>query len=204
MTGSLGFYDRLYLRLFYLMRRFRFDLPENQVGWRSRQNQELRFQTLAGIADLEGKRILDLGCGLGCLYGYLKGKGWKGEYTGIDILGFMVEKAGRRFPEASFETRDILKDPPGRKWDYVLINGVFNHKVKDNWAWIEAMVKAAFSFSGKGLAFNTLNAESGWLDKELFYVNPRTLEEKVRLWSDGSYKIVAGILPEDITVYLYK
>lgn len=203
MIGPLNLYDRLYLRLFYLVRHLRFDLPENQVGWRSRQNQELRFQALAGIAGLEGQRILDLGCGLGCFYGYLKGKGWKGEYTGIDILGFMVKKAYRRFPEASFERRDILRDPPKRKWDYVLINGVFNHKVKDNWAWIEAMVKTALAFTEKGLAFNVLNAGSGWLDSELFYADPRLLEEKVRLWSGGSYKIVKGHLPEDITVYLY-
>ncbi len=208
MNGSkpnspLSFFDRLFLWFFYFVRSLRFDLPENQVGWRSRQNQELRFQTLTQIGDLEGKRILDLGCGLGCFYGFLKGKGWKGDYNGIDILGMMVKKAKKRFPGTLFEQRDILKDPLAEKWDYVLINGVFNHKVRDNWGWMEVMVPQAFAASGMGLAFNLLNVEGGWLDSELFYANPRTLEEKVKVWSKGKYKIIKGYLPEDISVFMY-
>ncbi len=203
VKNPLSTYDRLFLWFFYFVRSLKFDLPENQVGWRSRKNQELRFQTLTGIGDLQGKSILDLGCGLGCLYGYLKGQGWEGEYTGIDILNLMVEGARRRFPDARFERRDILQAPPGRKWDYVLINGVFNHRVRDNWTWIEQMVQAAFGLADKGLAFNVLTVELGWIDPELFYVNPRTLDEKVKKWSAGNYKIMKGYLPEDITVLLY-
>jgi SAM-dependent methyltransferase len=202
--SPLSLYDRLYVRLFYLLRSWNYDLPENKVGWRSRQNQELRFQALAGIGDLQGKRILDLGCGLGCLYGYLSGKGWKGEYTGIDILPLMVKGARKRFPEARFEKRDILQKPPSEKWDYVFINGVFNHKVKDNWAWIEQMVGRCMALAEKGMAFNLLNIEQGWMDSDLFYTHPKILEEKAGIWSGGRCKIVQGYLAEDMTVYLYK
>jgi hypothetical protein len=55
----------------------------------------------------------------------------------------------------------------------------------------------------KGLAFNVLSLEAGWTDPELFYANPRVLEEKVREWSRGNYKIVKGYLPEDATVFMY-
>ena len=202
MQGGLSAYDRLFLWFFYFVRSLRFDLPENQVGWRSRQNQEIRFRQLAAIGDLKGQRVLDLGCGLGCLYGYLRGQGWDGDYTGIDILDLMVQKSRRRFPEARFEKRDILKNPPSQKWDYIFINGVFNHRVKDNWAWIEQTVLAALASAEKGLAFNILNSEAGWMDSELFYADPQTLENKVRGWSKGNYQIVRGYLPEDITVYL--
>ena len=200
----MSWFDRLFLWFFYFVRSLRYDLPENQVGWRSRQNQEARFQALTGIGELGGRKILDLGCGLGCLYGFLKTKDWAGEYKGIDILELMVRKASRRFPGVPFEKRDILKNPTSEKWDYVLINGVLNHKVKDNWAWIEAMVLASFAMAEKGLAFNLLNAEAGWEDPELFYAHPKLLEEKARVWSKGNYKIVKGYLPEDITVYMFK
>ncbi len=202
--NPLSLYDRLFLRFFYFVRSIRYDLPENKVGWRSRQNQELRFRALTGIGDLQGQRVLDLGCGLGCLYGFLKAQGWEGRYTGIDILGMMVKGARRRYPDALFEKRDILRDPPGGKWDYVLINGVFNHKVRDNWAWMEQMAEAGLGLAEKGLAFNILSAEAGWYDPELFYAQPRVLEEKVRRWSGGNYTIVRGYMPEDITVYLYR
>jgi SAM-dependent methyltransferase len=206
LANPLSLYDRLYLWFFYFMRSRQYDLPGNRVGWRSRQNQELRFQTLTGIGDLTGASILDLGCGLGCFYGFLKNKGWTGVYTGIDILDLMVKSARERFPEAVFEKRDILRDPPVRKWDYVLINGVFNHKVTDNWEWIDRMVKAAFSLAEKGLAFNVLNAEREWewADTDLFYADPKALEDKVKDWSGGKYKIVKGYLPEDLTAYLYR
>ena len=152
IENPLTLYDRLFLWLFYFVRSLRFDLPENQVGWRSRQNQELRFQALMGIGDLSRQRIMDLGCGLGCLYAFLKRKGWEGEYTGIDLLEMMVQGARRRFSGVVFEKRDVVKNPPTQKWDYVLINGVFNHKVKDNWAWIEQMVQQAFGMAAKGFS----------------------------------------------------
>jgi len=204
LAGSLSLYERLHLRLFYLLRSWKYDLPENKAGWRSRRNQELRFQALTGIGDLQGKSLLDLGCGLGCFYGYLKGTGWKGDYTGIDILDFMVNRARARFPGARFEKRDILRNPPREKWDYVFVNGVFNHKIKDNWAWIEAMVRQALAASRLGMAFTMLNREIGWLDEELFYTTSGELGRKAALWSGGNYKIVTGYLPEDMTVYLFK
>ena len=203
-SHPLSLFDRLYLPFFYLLRSWKYDLPENKVGWRSRQNQELRFRALAGIGDLRGKSILDLGCGLGCFYSYLKAGGWTGDYTGIDILGPMVRGARKRFPEARFEKRDILQNPLREKWDYVFANGVFNHKVKDNWAWIEAMVRQSFDVCRCGMAFTLLNRNIGWLDQDLFYSTPGELEEKVRVWSGGKYRIVTGYLEEDMAAHLLK
>lgn len=186
------------------MRAFQYDLPENRVGWRLRQNQEIRFRLLTGIGDLNGKCIMDVGCGLGCLYGYLKSQGWQGEYIGFDTLGLMVRAARRRYPGVIFEKKDILSSFPGRKCDYVLISGIFNHKVKDNWAWVEQMIKKAMLISNKGVAFNILNANCPWKDDDLFYADPMVLDDKVHLWSEGKYKILDGYLPgEDLTVYLF-
>jgi len=203
LSDPLSLADRLYIWLFYRLRAFNYDLPENKVGWRSRQNQELRFKALAAIGDLGGRKILDLGCGLGCFYGYLNSQGWKGDYTGIDILGLMVEGARKRFPGVRFEKRDILRNPLSEKWDYVVINGLFNHKVRDNWSWIEQMVLQTMKASERGLAFSLLNLEGGWMDSDLFYADPVFLEEKLKLWSRGNYKIIKDYLPEDLTAYLY-
>jgi SAM-dependent methyltransferase len=201
--NPLSLYERLYIRLFYWRRLHSYDLPENQVGWRSRQSQEARFESLIGVGDLNGKKILDLGCGLGCFYGYLRASGWQGEYRGLDILGSMVRRASRRFPQARFEQRDILRDPLGEKWDYVFLCGVLNHKIRDNWGWMEAMVVQSLALAKKGIAFNLLTNESAWPDEDLFYVDLGELEKKAALWSGGKYKIVRGYLPEDVTVFLY-
>src|SRR5258708_30984982 len=170
-SNSLSSYDKLVLRFYYLNRSFNYESPENKVGCRSRENQEARFKALIGIGDLAGQRILDLGCGLGCLYAYLKESGWKGEYTGIDLLDMMVKGAQKRFPEVVFEKKDILKNPPNRKWDYVLISGVFNHLVKNNWDWIEKTMRSCLSLAEKGVAFNLLDGRDNWKDPDLFYAD---------------------------------
>ena len=198
-----SFYDRLYFSLFYALRLRRYDLPEKRVGWQSRFNQEKRFEALAGVGDLEGAKILDLGSGLGCLYGYLREKGWRGDYTGMDLLGAMTREARKRFPGARFETRDILSRPPKETWDYALISGVFNHRVRDNWGWIEQMLGRLQGLARRGIAFNLLSAEPGAWDPELFYANPKELERRAKSWSGGNYKIITGYLPGDMTVYLY-
>lgn len=163
-SNPLSLYDRLYIRLFYWRRLRQYDLPENQVGWRSRKNQELRFEALYGIGNLKGKSILDIGSGLGCFYAYLKAREWEGQYTGFDVLKPMVQTASRRFPGVRFEKRDILKKPPLEKWDYAFISGVMNHKVRDNWAWVEKMAKGALKLASIGLGFNLLTDETPWKD----------------------------------------
>ena len=188
---------------FYRKRALEHDLPERRVGWRSRRNQELRFGSLLKIGDMTGQRILDLGCGLGCLYGFLKSQNWDGEYTGYDILGFMVKGAQKRFSGIHFEKRDFISQPPDRKWDYILINGVFNHKVKDNWAWIEQMVSLALQKAEKGVAFNILVTGQGWGDQDLFYADPDELEKKASRWTGGNYRLVRDYLDEDMAVHLY-
>jgi SAM-dependent methyltransferase len=202
--NPLTLYERLHLRLFYGKKLLQYDLPENQVGWRSRRTQEARFSVLAGIGDLQGRRILDLGCGLGCLYGWLKGRGWEGEYTGYDLLAPMVRRARKRFPEARFEVRDLLADPPDRAWDHVLINGIFNHRVRDNWVWIDRTVRAAFERAEKGLALNLLNGEEDSSDPEMFYATPSEFERRAMEWAGGKARLVRGYLHGDMTAYLYK
>jgi len=191
------------MRFFYMAKLIGHKTPFHRVGWKSQNTQEARFNALMAVGDLTGKSILDLGCGLGCLYGYLKERDWKGEYTGIDVLDMMVNGARRRFPNVVFEKRNILLDPPRRQWDYVLISGIFNHRVKDNWIWVEETVRLCFKLSHLGVAFNLLETQEDDFDSGFFYAKRQDLEQKAALWSGGNYKIVSGYLPDDMTAYLY-
>ena len=208
MSGSLNLMDRLFRRMFYHSRLREFDLPEHRVGWRSRSNQEARFGALVRVADLEGKRILDVGSGLGCLYGYLRNRGWKGDYTGFDILGAMVTEARLRFPGVRFDKRDLAEEArsrdPDEKWDVILMSGVFNHLVHDNLAQVREVVGAAWGLAREALAFNILHLETGWRDPEMYYMKDEDLEKVVSEIAPARREFVTGYLPEDITVYMYK
>ncbi len=204
MSGGMSMMDRMFRQVFYRTRLSQFDLPELRVGWRSRANQEARFSTLAAVADLKGKSILDLGCGLGCLYAYLKARGWVGAYTGFDLLGPMVTEASIRFPGVRFEKRDIVSDAPDEAWDVVLMSGLFNHLVKDNLAQVREVVGAALPLAREALAFNILRRVSGWTDPEMYYARDADISALAEELAPGCWKTVTGYLPEDITIYLYR
>src|ERR1700744_4888942 len=72
------------------------------LGWRERSDQLLRFEILAGIDDLNGRSVLDAGCGYADLYLYLKNCYPEfNTYYGIEQLPEMVSRAKERFPEVS-------------------------------------------------------------------------------------------------------
>src|ERR1700761_219426 len=44
------------------------------LGWPDESEQQVRFDVLSGIADLNGKTVLDAGCGYADLYPFLKNR----------------------------------------------------------------------------------------------------------------------------------
>jgi ubiquinone/menaquinone biosynthesis C-methylase UbiE len=90
--------------------------------------QRMRFESFIVHHDLAGKSILDVGCGVGDLFGHLWKKGIKSDYCGTDLSAQMIERCRARFPEAAFEQRDILEWEPGRRFDYVVAFGIHNVK----------------------------------------------------------------------------
>ena len=59
------------------------------LGWESKEAQYERFAALADNVDLEGKKLLDVGCGLGNLLEYLNEK--KASKTNCEIVDVTVD-----------------------------------------------------------------------------------------------------------------
>lgn len=59
---------------------------------------------------LEGRRVLDAGCGSGALVAWLRTEG--AEAVGVDLSPAMVEEARRRCPDAAFEVADLGEPLP--------------------------------------------------------------------------------------------
>lgn len=58
--------------------------------------------------------ILEIGCGCGCLLAYLRARGFRGDYLGIDLVPGFVEKARERFADdrsATFVVGNFLDMP---------------------------------------------------------------------------------------------
>ena len=175
-----------------------------------RATQEKRFAVLCEVGDVRQARILDFGCGTGQLLAYLKReRDFTGEYTGYDLSEGALAVARKRFPDARFECRDILANPPTDDFDYVFVSGVFNNKVRDNWALFQALARMLYDRARIAFAFNVLSLYVYYLDSDLAYFEPEkvfafckeNLSPCVTLRHD--YEVKEGALPYEFAVYVY-
>ncbi|QNR85286.1 class I SAM-dependent methyltransferase [Pedobacter riviphilus] len=66
--------------------------------------------------------VLDVGCGQGVLYHYLKAAAEPLNYMGIDISGNAIGKAKASFPEANFKQLDFDYQKLEGKFDVIIFN----------------------------------------------------------------------------------
>lgn len=178
--------------------------PFARVGWGSAESQRRRFEVLAAVAAPLAGTVLDVGCGLGDLYLYLKETGFEGAYHGVDLHPGMVAAARARLPEARFEAMDItaLSDPLPR-YDYVLMSGAANVAHDRYPEALAALIRRMFALAGKGVAFNLLSNRADFVEPGEVYADPGRilhfclgLTRRVVLRHD--------YMPHDFTVYLYR
>jgi len=179
--------------------------PEKRVGWNSVQGQQVRFETLASIGNLKNSKVLDVGCGLGAFWGYLKKKKIKTDYTGVDLFPNVIAEAREHFPEANFEARVLIARPfPPDRFDYAFLSGVFNVKVKDNWKYMDKVVRCVLKQTRKGAAFNVLNAEAGIKEPNRFMVSPGDLVAFGKKLGVPRVHLLDHYHHLDLTLFLYK
>ncbi len=181
------------------------EAPEKRVGWNTAQSQRVRFEALASVGPLKGAKVLDVGCGLGAFWGYLKEKGAGVDYTGVDLFPNVIREARKLYPDAKFQARRILSRPfPAGSFDYSFLSGVFNVKVKDNWRYMKAVLASALRQSRKAVAFNALNAEAGIKEKDRFTVSPQELSDFGRSLGVSRAHLIDHYHHLDLTLFLYK
>lgn len=175
--------------------------------WSSRATQERRFDLLLQIGDLRGCSVLDFGCGTGHLATYLEARGIAVAYTGVDIVDEMLAAGQAKHPRHRFCRFDEIRD---RRFDYVMICGVFGNKRRDNRRFYRETLRRCFALADRGLAFNLLSSYVDYRDPGLFYEEPeaalrfakRELTPFVTLRHD--YGVKPGVIPFEFTVYAYR
>jgi cyclopropane fatty-acyl-phospholipid synthase-like methyltransferase len=73
----------------------------------------------------DGYRILDIGCGPGTALPYLRGY----DYTGVDLSAEYIDRARKRFPNATFFCSSVndFQVPRNQSFDRALALGVVHH-----------------------------------------------------------------------------
>lgn len=182
------------------------------LGWGSLHQQEYRFkQTLT--ADMSYKSVIDIGCGFGDYYSFLKQYNIDiNSYTGIDINSDLITQASDLHPDADFHTANLLETNISFSADIGVMLGVLNFNLKDsfdNYEYSKKFISKAFEMVNEVLIVDFLSTH---LDRSypkedlVFYHDPSmmlefalTLSNNVILKHD--YK---AIPQKEFMLFIYK
>jgi SAM-dependent methyltransferase len=191
----LSFYDKA-LRMFG-------DRPE-AVGWTSR-GQALHHEALLDIADsIDGKKVLDFGCGKGDFYRFLKQRHIQVDYTGLDINENLIALAREKNPGTVFRAFDIEQDTLDEDFDYIFLCGVFNLNIEGIEEMIRSALKKLFARCRIALAFNAPSAHTPDKEVALHYVSPEDIFSFAIRNLSPFVSIRHDRVPYDFTMFVYR
>lgn len=171
------------------------------LDWEDRASQLRRFEALLRAVSLEGKRLLDLGCGVGDLCLFLQERGVPCDYTGVDLLDCMVGEACRRCDGGSFLRADLLTEEPfpAHSFDAIFCSGIFNLETGDNESLLFRYLKRLKQFAREAVVINLLAISSPDMDGQYHYFDPEAVRAEA-LKSYPRVEIDRGYLKNDFTL----
>ena len=180
------------------------------MGWKRSKDQIKRFKEFSKIFTIDNKmKILDLGCGTSHFYEFLKkNRIKKFNYTGIDISQEFINISKKKFPKNKYFCVDIINTKKKFSFDYTIINGIFTQKgnlsEKQMYQFFVKFIKKAFSFTNKGLAFNTLSPLSNQTNSQNFYLSFDKLEKFLKLSNFNNFLINHTYNKYEYIIYIFK
>ena len=142
--------------------------------WANPSAQAARFAALARWCELQGRTVLDAGCGRADLLDYLVHQGaGPAHYIGIEAVRALAEAAEEKHhPNATILRGDFIEDPTllAQNADVIIFSGSLNTLCTDDFyqvlllAWGQARSELAFNFlcsprlaSGKHLTWHGIS-----------------------------------------------
>ena len=185
------------------VRRFGYD--HRGLGFRTRTSQEKRFEALLGLGDFHGRRLLDVGCGFGDFLAFLRDRGVRPAYTGLDLCEPMVARGRERFGagEGRFLAGDVLEYTPDEPFDYVVASGIFGLDAPGARERVGPTVARMFDWARIGAAANFLSRRSPAPAQARVYLDPAEILD-LALSLTPSVRLDHTYLPNDFTIHLYR
>lgn len=177
------------------------------LGW-DKGKQDLRYHILFEEFNLEGKSILDIGCGFGDANKLLMDKVSNYTYVGIDIVEDLIVEAKRIYKDKGnieFILDDFLKHNIESSYDVVVASGVFNFKLQDggNYMFINSFMQKAFSLANIGIAFDFLSDKVDFQYEHTFHSSPNKILDMAY---DLSKNVILknNYMPFEFSVMIFK
>lgn len=172
------------------------------LGW-TKGKQDIRFNTLTQIGNFSNSSVLDVGCGFGDLYGFLKKKGITCDYTGVDLNINLISIGHKKYPDATLIAMEFEDELLDKEYDWIVSSGMFNYRMKNNIRFIKNTVKKMFQMSIKGVATDFISSYVNFRYDDVYYAHPETI---FRFCKSLSRRVTLrhDYLPFEFSVYIYR
>ncbi len=179
------------------------------LGWGKGGRQDIRFKVLAQpILKHANSSVLDIGCGFGDLFRFLKMNHWNGTYTGVDIVPGLLNVARELDPQINVIEADITSPNfslISERFDYVVASGVFNARLKisNNEEHIVTALKNMFLLSKIAMCVDFMSTYVDYQNPAAYHTDP--------LWALGTVKKISrrvvlrhDYMPFEFALIVYK
>jgi len=173
------------------------------LGWRSKESQQARFDAVLSQGNLDGKTVLDVGCGFGDLADSLQVKAPTALYTGYDINPQFIEVCRSKAPERAFELRNILTNPPETPFDVVVSVGPINIELGHNEDLVREMLRAMYKSCTQHCVMSMASSEYRGSDRGFHYYDPVEILD-FALSLTKSVMLKHDYLPHDFSIFMFR
>jgi hypothetical protein len=182
------------------------------LSHRDRPTQHERFARMARL--FEGERgaftVHEVGFGLGHLGGFLAERFPRAVYSGSEVNPEFVTACRERFPEGEFFLRDVSREAPTDRYDFVTLSGVFNIPLgAAGPAWdgfIREIMGAMYRMAGKGISVDFLSSycDADRKQSDLHYQSEKEILDFVALELSRHFELDNGGPLYEYTLRVYR
>jgi SAM-dependent methyltransferase len=198
-------HDRQEYRRRYCERLARFHHDPRTLGW-DKGKQPERFAALTQLLPMDRLgSVLDVGCGFGDLFPFLRRHGFRGSYTGLDFVPELIAVGRQAYPEAEFVVADFADYQAAGRFDVVLASGIFNARLtgEDQWAHVTATLRHMHATCRVAACADFLTAYVDYRRDDLFYASPEQLHQFAKSLT-RRVALLHHYMPFEFALYLFK
>lgn len=173
------------------------------MGWKDREQQRLRFRILTEIGIKSNCSVLDIGCGFADYYTYLSQRGIQVSYTGYDLSKKIIGAAKKLHSNLNLQVKDILREKPRKKFDFVVESGILNKSIYNNMVYARNIIKKMFDICRIGISVNMMSNYVDYEEDYLYYYRPEEMFKFCR--SLSKWVVLRHDYPlYEFTLYVYR
>ena len=169
--------------------------------WNSVYSQTKRYQIICQNINPAAHSIIDVGCGTGDFFHYLKYNNINLNYTGIDISAKMIIAAQKAYPRGNFRCLSINECGINNKYDIVIASGLFNLISLDHLNFVQKNIKLLQKMAKKQLIINFLHLKKQLKKSKFYYYSEQEIDALFSFIKKPK-TYIRKYLPNDITVVI--